>query len=164
MDYPISVMQGEPCFDSLGVIKLRFEPSVPVNDRIFAQAQAGRTPELFFTRIWSFETAPAPEAAVKAVFSRAGHTVELAASAAGEASLLLDGAPREGVLTAYQISGEDLQGEYWGAVLMVPYRWLAASLDFDPDAPAVFEGNLLRERPALSSAVPHGETLRFVLR
>lgn len=47
MDYPISVMQGEPCFDSLGVIKLRCEPSVPVNDRIFAQAQAGRTPELF---------------------------------------------------------------------------------------------------------------------
>ena len=118
MDYPISVMQGEPCFDSLGVIKLRCEPSVPVNDRIFAQAQAGRTPELFFTRIWSFETAPAPEAAGKAVFSRAGHTVELAASAAGEASLLLDGAPREGVLTAYQISGEDLQGEYWGAVLV----------------------------------------------
>ena len=60
MDYPISVIQGEPCFDSLGVIKLRCEPSVPVNDRIFAQAQAGRTPELCFTRIWSFETAPAP--------------------------------------------------------------------------------------------------------
>lgn len=164
MEYPISAMPGEPRFDSLGVIKLRCEPSVPVNDRIFAQAQAGRTPELFFVRIWSFETAPAPQAVVKAVLSHAGHTVELAASAAGEGSLLRDGAPEEGVLTAYQISGEDLQGKYWGAVLMTPYRWLAQALAFDPDAPAVLEGNLLRERPARSSAALSGDTLRFLLR
>lgn len=163
MDYPISRMHGEPCFDSLGVIKLRCDSSVPVNDRIFAQAQAGCTPELFFTRIWSFETAPSPDGVVRALFSHAGHTVELSANAAGEAALLLDGAPVDGVLTAYQISGEDLQGEYWGAVLMVPFPWLAASLGFDAASPAVLTGNLLREHPACSSAVPTGESVRFLL-
>ncbi len=163
MDYPVSAMRGEPRFDTLGVLKLRCAPTVPVDDRLFAQAQVGRTPALFFTRIWSCETAPAEAATLRALFSYQGHTLELSANAAGEATLLLDGAAVADKLTAYQISGEDLQGEYWGAVLMVPFSWFSEALDLPADSPVALEGNILREHPAQSSAAPEGETLRFLL-
>lgn len=162
MDYPILRMRGEPRFDSLGVLKLRCADTVAVNDRIFAQGQAGATDSLFFVRIWSFETAPSPQATLRAVFSHGGHTAELSVTAAGGSALLLDGRPAGELLTAYQISGEDLQGEYWGAVMMLPLDRFCGALALS--LPGSFDGNLLRENPALSSAAPAGESVRFLLR
>ncbi|PWM26516.1 MAG: hypothetical protein DBX44_00395 [Oscillospiraceae bacterium] len=162
MDYPILKTPGEPRFDSLGVLKLRCTCAVPVNDRIFAQGQVGATDSHLYVRIWSFETSPAPQATLRAVFSHNGHTADLSVTAGGESALLLDGQPAGELLTAYQISGEDLQGEYWGAVMAVPFDRFSQALGLaEQDS---FDGNLLREHPALSSAAPVGQTVRFLLR
>lgn len=153
MHYPLRPQQGEPRFDTLAVLKLDCARSVPVNLRIFAQAQLGRTKDLVFAKIWSFENDPAPETALAAVFEHGAHSLRMEVTAKGCARLLADGNPLEGKMSSYLISGEDLQGEYWGAVMMVSSDVFFEALGLDAlGPPAALYGNALREHPFLSAA------------
>lgn len=164
MNYTIKYVSGEPCFDTLGVIKLRCAQSVPVNDRIYAQAQLGRNDDSLFVRITSFETKPAANACLSAVFSFGERQLRIAVTAGGQARAYSGEKDLTAELTAYIKEGEDLQGEYWVGVLLFPLQSLFTALGMDKNAlPVALSGNILRENPALSRAALGGETVTFML-
>lgn len=164
MSYTIRLLEGEPSFDSLEVIKLRCTTDIPINDRIFAQAQLGRTREAFFARIWSFEPTPAPGAKLILTLSYGGRTLTVTVDANQKAALLANGEDRSDVLAAYAVSGEDLQGEYWGAGFVIPAEAFVSALGLDAiDSPAVLRGNILREHPGRSAAFADADEGEFYL-
>ncbi len=164
MNYRIKYVSGEPCFDALGVIKLSCVPTVPVNDRIYAQAQLGRNDDSLFIRILSFETRPAANARLSAELCYGGKMLSLSVTADGRAQADCGERELSTDLTAYITRGEDLQGEYWAGVLLFPLETLFTALGADGSAlPLTLSGNILREHPTLSSAVPLGETVIFTL-
>ncbi|WMJ82977.1 hypothetical protein ACS3UN_00880 [Oscillospiraceae bacterium LTW-04] len=165
MNYMIKYVSGEPCFDALGVIKLSCAQSVPINDRIYAQAQLGRNDESLFVRIISFETKPAANARLTAVFCLGERELRMTVTAGGQAEAYCGDSDLTAQMTAYIKQGEDLQGEYWAGVLLFPLESLFAALDTDKTAlPMTLSGNILRENPALSCAVPTNEVVAFTLK
>ncbi len=164
MNYRIKYVPGEPCFDTLGVIKLNCAPTVPVNDRLYAQAQLGRNDDSLFIRILSFETRPAANARLSAELCYGDKVLSLWVTADGQAQAHCGARDLTTDLTAYITRGEDLQGEYWAGVLLFPLKTLFTVLGADGGAlPLTLSGNILRENPALSSAVALGETVAFTL-
>lgn len=148
---------GEPQFDRLPVQILRCSADTPPNDRIYAQGQICRTDGQVFARIWTFESAPAPQVCLVAAFAANGRTVEARAAAGGETALLLNGVPAEGKLTAYLFSGEDLQGVFWGAVLAIDAAAFFETLGADPAHPeGAIGANLLRIGGSVSALAPQG--------
>ena len=165
MNYMIKYVSGEPGFDALGVMKLDCAPAVPVNDRIYAQAQLGRNDDCLFIRILSFETQPAADARLTAMLCCGEKKLRLSVTADGRAQALCGTDDLTASLTSYITHGEDLQGEYWAGVLLFPLDALRAVLGADKNAlPLAFSGNILREHPALSSAAPAGEAVAFTLK
>lgn len=164
MNYNIRNIPGEPRFDVLGVIKLGCDTSVDINDRIYAQAQLGRNEDVIYIRILSFEPKPAPNAILCATFSLNNRTLTLAVGADGVAHAQSDEVNLASHLTAYGVQGEDLQGEYWGVVMLFPLEHLFLALGVDkPELPLSLSGNIFRKNPAVSSAVPLDETVLFKL-
>lgn len=162
MNYSIRYVPGEPCFDALGVIKLSCAPTVPVNDRIYAQAQMGRNDDSLFIRIISFETQPAANARLTSELCYGEKALSLSVTTDGQAQASCGAQDLTTDLTAYITRGEDLQGEYWAGVLLFPLKALFAVLGADSSTrPLTLSGNILREHPALSSAVPLGEVVAF---
>ena len=148
---------GEPQFDRLPVHMLRCAAETPPNDRIYAQAQLCRTDERIFARIWTFESAPAPQVCLAAAFSANGHTVEARVTIGGEATLLLDGVSAENKLTAYLFAGEDLQGVFHGAVLAIDAEAFFETLGVQPDETAGTIGaNLMRIGGSISALAAQG--------
>lgn len=164
MDYIIKYVPGEPCFDTLGVMKLRCAQTVPINDRIYAQAQLGRNDDCLFIRILSFEPKPAANARLSAIFCHGGKELRLSVTADGTAAARCGTDDFTARMTAYITQGEDLQGEYWAGVLMFPLDTLLAALGMDQGGSLpTLSGNILRENPALSSAAPIDEVIIFSL-
>lgn len=164
MNYPIRFIDGEPRFDTLGVIKLCCDHSVPVDDRIYAQAQLGHTSDCLFARILSFETKPANEAILSVVLCHNGKELQLSVFADGSASARCGETILTDAMTSYIIQGEDLQGEYWGAVMLFSLDRLLTVFGVDSSAmPLELSGNVLREHPALSCATPANESVAFTL-
>ena len=164
MQQKIAFISGEPDFDTLNVIKLRCDTDMDINQRIYGQAQLCRSEKSLFLRIWSFETAPTENSAVGAVFERNGARLNISVSFGKKASLLLNGQPLSDAMTSYIIQGEDLQGEYWGAVMVLPIALIFKAFSLaESDLPAKLSGNLYRENPAVSSAALKGEQLIFIL-
>ncbi len=154
MEFSVRYISGEPSFDSIEVIKLNCDSSIDINDRVYGQAQLGRNDELFFARIWSFESEPTSASTVLLELKFGENTLTAHVSFDGTAALFLNGAAND-KLSAYIISGEDLQGEYWGAVIMLPMPLLLEHFSLSEDAlPASLYGNILRREPAVSSAAP----------
>lgn len=162
MTDPISLVSfcGEPQFDRLPVLKLSCDPDTPPLDRVFAQAQLCRNESHIIARIWTFETNPAPDVLLSAQFCKNGHLLAATASIGGEASLVIDGAAKDGALTSYLFSREDLQGVYAGVVLMIPVETFFAA--WQENAPKTgtehteVSCNLLRVGSAVSSLAPVG--------
>ena len=153
MEYKIRFVPGNPKFDTLGVMKLSCDSSVDINSRIYGQAQIGRSAEFIFARIWSFETAPTSASRVGLTLQNGGNKIEMTAGFDEISSLFINGTDAKQLLTAYLISGEDLQGEYWGAVLMLPASEFFAALEIDKASlPAVIAANVYRQSDTLSSA------------
>lgn len=165
MNYIIKYVSGEPCFDALGVIKLSCTQTVPINDRIYAQAQLGRNDDSLFIKIISFETKPAENAQLTAVFRLDDREMRMTVTAGGQAKASCGGSDLTAQMTAYITQGEDLQGEYWAGVLLFPLNVLFAALGADKNAlPLTLSGNIFRENPAISSAVPIDETAIFTIK
>ena len=57
-----------------------------------------------------------------------GKLVVATADAQEHASLTVNGESMTGKMTSYLIAGEDLQGEYWGAVFLLPISLLERAL------------------------------------
>lgn len=165
MNYMIKYVSGEPSFNTLGVIKLGCAQSVPINDRIYAQAQLGRNDDCLFVRILSFEPKPVDTARLSAALCHGGRTLQLSVTASGQAAARCGDDDLTSKMTAYITQGEDLQGEYWAGVLLFPLNALFAALGVDKSTlPLTLSGNILRESPALSSAAPLEETVTFILK
>ncbi|MFV0498390.1 MAG: hypothetical protein ACK5L0_09545 [Candidatus Fimivivens sp.] len=165
MNYVIKYVSGEPCFDALGVIKLGCAQSVPINERIFAQAQIGRNDDSLFVRIISFETKPMATARLTAIIGFGERALHMTVTADGQAKAYCGDSDFTAQMTAYIKQGEDLQGEYWAGVLMFPLKSLFLALGTDKSAlPLTLWGNILREYPACSRAVAANETGTFTLR
>ncbi len=164
MNYIIKYVPGEPCFDTLGVMKLCCTPEVPVNDRIYAQAQLGRNDDCLFIRILSFETRPVAQARLTALLCYGEKELRLSVTADGQAQAHCGAEDLTVSLTSYMTHGEDLQGEYWAGVLLFPLKTLYAVLGAAHNtSPLALSGNILREYPALSSVVPVGDAIAFTL-
>lgn len=164
MNYTIKYLQREPCFDTLGVMKLNCAAAVPVNDRIYAQAQLGRNDDSLFIRIISFEPRPAAETRLTAVLGCGERQLRLSVTADGQVQAQSGSEDLTDHLTAYITRGEDLQGEYWAGVLLFRLGALLTALGADQNAlPLALSGNILREHPALSAAALPGETVHFIL-
>lgn len=157
MSVTLTRFEKEPLFDRLPVHMLRCGRDVPPNDRIYAQAQLCRTARAVYVRIWTFESAPAPETRLEAIFTAQGHTLTAAATLGGETSLAVDGTALGDRLTAWLFSGEDLQGVYAGAVLAIDSDAFFGALGQTPDEKGGEIGvNLLRRGNFVSSLAPEG--------
>jgi len=153
MEYKIRFVPGNPKFDNLGVMKLSCDSSVDINSRIYGQAQIGRSEEFIFARVWSFETAPTAASRVGLTLQNGSSKIEMTACFDESSSLFINGSDCKNLLTAYLISGEDLQGEYWGAVMMLPASEFFAALGIDKASlPAVITANVYRQSDTVSSA------------
>lgn len=59
------------------------------------------------------------------------------------ASLTVNGESMTGKMTSYLIAGEDLQGEYWGAVFLLPISLLERALGCPLTVGQQLEGNFI---------------------
>jgi|GEM_PF-1150307 len=164
MEFSVRYIPGEPSFDSLEVIKLCCDRSIDINSRIFGQAQLGRNDELFFAKILSFESEPTAGSTVLMELGSDENSLVAKVSFDGSSELLLNDNAANDKLSAYIISGEDLQGEYWGAVMMIPLTLLFEHFSLaESELPAALYGNLIRREPALSSAAPLSERAKITV-
>lgn len=164
MEYGIRFISGEPKFDSLSVIKLCCETSIDINSRIYGQAQVGRSEDLLYAKILSFESEPDQNSTVWAKFEYNGKIIEFSVRFDNSAKLLVNKVDRTDALTCYITSGEDLQGEYWGAVIMLPLSVLFEGLEINESSlPITLKGNIARENPEISSAVALNDAANFIL-
>ncbi|MEG2174328.1 MAG: hypothetical protein RR135_02435 [Oscillospiraceae bacterium] len=155
MHYPLRVRPGEPDFDGLPVLKLHCDVGVPINERLYAQAQLGLCERCFFVRLWAFETQPLPDSRMTVLLEGPQGQLRLSAQASGTAALLLSGCERNDALTAWSFSGEDLQGEYWGMSLLMDAGLFYQTLGLSAcDRSSCIRGNILKEQPSLSALFP----------
>ena len=153
MEISVRYISGEPAFDSLEVIKLLCDRSIDINSRIFGQAQIGRTDDLLFTKILSFEADPTAASTVMLELKSGDNSLTAKVSFNGDFNLSLNGSPANEKLSAYIISGEDLQGEYWGAVIMLPLPLIFEHFSLsEENMPSPLYGNIHRCEPFISSA------------
>lgn len=163
MQQKIALISGEPDFDSLNVIKLRCERDVDINSRIFAQAQLCRNEASLFIRILSFESQPESDSTAAALFCLGERSLKLEVTFGGLTAATVNGDIRFDCLTAYTVTGEDLQGEYWGAVMIVPLELVFEALEIsEKELPVTLGGNLYRYNPAYSAAALRDEKLEFL--
>lgn len=164
MQQIIATVSGLPDFDSLNVIKLRCEKDVDINSRIFAQAQLCQSGDSLFIRILSFEAKPTADSTAGAEFWLKDKRIGLTVTFGGEAFAVINNESRKDCFTSYVTTGEDLQGEYWCAVMTLPLKLLYESLGIEKgEQPVAICGNLYRTNPACSSAALKGELLELLL-
>ena len=150
--YPVHIIAGEPCFDRLPVMKLLCLAETPVNARIYAQAQIGLCDKSFMLRIWAFETSPSSKSTLQAVLLGPQGKLDVSADAMGKTSLTIGAEDRTACLTVSRISGEDLQGKYWGVVMTVPIEIFKTFLAVDAiEKGTVIKGNIFKIHPAVSA-------------
>lgn len=157
MEISVRYIKGEPAFDSLEVIKLVCDRSVDINDRIFGQTQLGRNDDLLFAKILSFESEPDASSSVMLELSSGENTVCSKIFFDGRSELSVNGISANDKLSAYIISGEDLQGEYWGAVIMLPLSLIFEHFSLsEQQLPCAVYGNIHRCSSFTSSASLNG--------
>lgn len=158
--YPVTTLKSDLSFDKLLIEKLGCDQSVAVNDRIFALAQAGICEDSFYARIQSFECNP-KDVSLTLILEHDGNRVVATVNERGEASLEANQKKHPEALTSYLIAGEDLQGEYWGGVFVLPLAWLEGKLGCSLAKGAKLLGNFIREGKTKSSAYP--EVGKFII-
>lgn len=125
--FPVVKVQGHPQFDWLPVAKIS-RYSIEENIyRPFAQGHLCVSGEGFFVRMWAFEVTPQPDSRLRVTLQLQPEGPLLAAevTAAGETVFTVDGNPQSSEeLNPRSISGEDLQGIYWGVNLLFPHSLL----------------------------------------
>ena len=128
----INYFPDKPDWEGAIITKLCCENSVPVNERIFALAKAGFTDESIMVRIWSFEVKTGDKVALLwSLKNDDGQILSCCLNKNGDFSLSVNGEEKKDELLCYLISGEDLQGEYWGGVFSLPLSLVCNFLKID---------------------------------
>ena len=151
--YPVTTLKSDLTFDKLLIKKLNCEVDVPVEERVFALAQAGICDDSFYARIQSFECHP-KDVSLTLVLQKGDMRVVATADEQENASLTVNGEPMTEKMTSYLIAGEDLQGEYWGAVFVLPLALLEQALGCPLTVGQQLEGNFIRDGKFQSHAFP----------
>lgn len=131
MSFKISLIHGQPVWDSLPVAKIVNYPLEPRDYKPFAQARLCVSDESIWVRLWAFEATPSPTSTVMAklnFYPELTNTfLSLAASNAGVSLCeVCEGGKstpvqQHGITPAVKaFASEDLQGIYWGVVFEVP--------------------------------------------
>lgn len=132
--YKVSVVSGQPVFDSLPVAKITEYPLEKRDYKPFAQSILCAGADMLYLRMWAFEVTPMPTSALACVLYLFPGQPELALSLRiehGQREVsALAGTIHGGVfrhdeeasrlLERHPHNGEDLQGVYWGMTLHLP--------------------------------------------
>ena len=152
----IKIVDGEPNFDSLPVLKLTCNTDVPINERIFAQAKVGLCDSGLFVRMWAFENDPPPESCLELHLLGPDGGIKLSAWPDKRFEALCGGKPA--AVTAYTIAGEDLQGEYWGMGFLLDRKVFTKALALtEPVDDTIILGNVVKTNPHKSAVYPDGD-------
>lgn len=132
--YKVSVVSGQPNFDSLPVAKITDYPLEPRDYKPFAQSILCVGEREIFLRMWAFEVSPAegsslacvlypftqrPEQGFGLCITHWGDRAVCSAGPLGEET------PAFRLLACHPHNGEDLQGVYWGVTLALPIAAVA---------------------------------------
>ena len=116
-------------WEGTAIEKLTCSHDIPINKRIFALGRCAVTSEVLTARIWSFEAYPDDKAAVSwTVRNDKNEVMKATAFYDGTKELLISGEDAADKLSVYPVTGEDLQGEYWGSVFSLPLDAVLAFL------------------------------------
>lgn len=159
---PVSICMtgGKPEYGALPAEKIIHYPLEARDYRPYVQAQFALGPEALYVRALAFEAEPDPESRI-VLLLRAGKMwlVEAAAAPARDEELVRkgsrfpyqgvtwEGAARDGVpfpADCRAVSGEDLQGIYWGAEWSLNRPALEACLGKPLEAGSCLSGNILK--------------------
>lgn len=129
MTFKISRVEGQPQFDSLPVAKIIDYPLEKRDYKPFAQAIVCINEEGFTIRIWAFEAQPERESSLRAVFALnpgdSERTVSVEVFPHRCVRFLVDGIAADvSAIRVHHFTGEDLQGLYWGATILLPHTLL----------------------------------------
>lgn len=165
MAFKVKLFHGQPDFESLHVAKIIDYPLEKRDYKPYSQCKLCFAPDGFHIQFLSFEAAALAASCMKAVFNFDAQTQEKCFSF----SVFSDGrfAAGEGEFEApftpghiHFFTGEDLQGEYWGANVCIPILEISRCYpNFHPIAGSSFKGNIYKlcqdpSRPHYGSYTP----------
>lgn len=123
LGFKISLVSGQPSFDSLPVAKITNYPLEERDYKPFAQSRICINEDYLYIQMWAFEVNPSPKSSLKAILTspdgESGFSVELLSTGHLEFTPFPDNAGFALPLL-HSMWGEDLQGEYWGGSLQIP--------------------------------------------
>ncbi len=155
MTYNVCMISGEPRYDSLPVLMVDRYRNTPVNDRMAAEAQFCLNETEWIARLWAFETAPAPESRMEALFAGEDgrSAVRMYLTAGGAFGCEAAGRDVKEALSVYAFTGGDLQGEYWGGVLRLPRELFLDAVGIKtPEKGTILMGNVVKRIPSVGAA------------
>ncbi|MEG0540733.1 MAG: hypothetical protein RR528_00235 [Angelakisella sp.] len=124
MTYNICTQPSTPRLDALPTYKIIDYPLETRDYKPFAQTRLCVTPAELMVQMWAFEMVPSKESTLEAVFTTASSQKLLFArcAAEGKVSCFVRTPQGDRPLTAisHSLSGEDLQGIYWGITITLP--------------------------------------------
>jgi hypothetical protein len=127
----VSRISGEPRYDSIPVAKITDYPLEKESYKPFAQSQLCIGEKGLILRLWAFEVDPPRQSALRVGLGLGERRTALTVYADGRLDCAADGAPAAAPIFHHMIAGEDLQGEYWGAVIVLSGEILKALLGID---------------------------------
>lgn len=149
MAFKVKLFHTAPDFEALQVAKLDFYIPEHASYRPYSQAHVCFSPKGLHVQLLSFETFSPPDSLLQATLcfpgARGGiFTLRLFADGRYDAQLAADClAPCIELedVTLHPISGEDLQGVFWGGLFTLKF---ASYVGFDPRPGAAFTGNFYK--------------------
>lgn len=155
MSFKISLIDGEPVWDSLPVAKIVDYPLEKRDYKPFVQARLCISPESIWVRMWAFEVTPSesstlmvnlnlfPELSDKYISMSASYGGLLVNEVCGEQRI-----PMTEYLVLPRVKSfqsEDLQGIYWGVVFELPRTLLTKVYGSNELTPSkLVKGNLYK--------------------
>ena len=117
----INYFEKKADWEGTAIEKLTCSYDIPINKRIFALGRCALTDEVLTARVWSFEAYPEDKASLSwTIKNDKGEEMKATAYRDGTRELFINGENKEDELSSYLVTGEDLQGEYWGSVFSLP--------------------------------------------
>lgn len=117
MNYEIFTASSFTDFESVAVGRLGHYPSSDPNEHLFCQFQGLASPAGLHLKVLAFEVDTGPRSSIVIELGGKGRAMRVVAEHTGR----FDGAKG---LSPKWLMGEDLQGEYWGASLVIPAKEL----------------------------------------
>lgn len=147
MEVYVNTVAGAPDFAALPAGKIIRYPLEKRDYRPFAQAQFALSEEALSVRLTAFESQPDPRSTLMLALEGAGKPVAVACRAPAEGETAPPREMGEGEclkIGAAYLSGEDLQGKYWGVTLTLPRRELEQRIGYRLAAGGVLRGNVYK--------------------